>query len=356
MWKNNSEFRIRVVGTSGGDDRTFPGVTRNQTHLMSFQYNGFVRSGTVNGVSQTMNDTGIIPNNPNADFVIGGAGRDQGTPASASKSRISEVLIFKDALPQVEITKMEGYLAHKWGLTNRLKAGHTYTGSTPSFADPIDAVDLTLYWGSNDGAENPAGWENEVALGRFYKEQVDVNGFNAYGYQSTYRNDSYLRNIETLRSASADQTTILRGEPDNPVSNGMYFDGTADFINAGVIKNTNNNLGWEDNFMTLFTTKFKAPTTGNYQLKWIEKMIDTRCGLIWIRTEYLKAVPEPMDRQEMKSSIQMAEALRISTKTGLQEMLPSLGGRNISWRLDIGKVEEGQEFDHGSRFQVGLLW
>ena len=166
---------------------------------------------------------------------------------------------------------MEGYLAHKWGLTNRLKAGHTYASSTPSFADPVDAVDLTLYWGSNDGGENPAGWEHEVALGRFYKEQVDVNGFHAHGYQSTYRNDSYLRNIETLRSASADLSTIIRGEPDSPASNGMYFNGTADFINAGVIKNTNNNLGWEDDFMTLFTTRFKAPTTGNYQFKMDQK-------------------------------------------------------------------------------------
>ena len=29
-----------------------------------------------------MNDTGTIPNNPNADFVLGGCGRDYGTPAA----------------------------------------------------------------------------------------------------------------------------------------------------------------------------------------------------------------------------------------------------------------------------------
>ena len=58
-----------------------------------------------------MNDTGTIPNNPLADFVIGGTGRDYGTPSgSASKVRISEVLIYKDAISTTDIKKLEGYL------------------------------------------------------------------------------------------------------------------------------------------------------------------------------------------------------------------------------------------------------
>tara|TARA_X000000950_G_scaffold63387_1_gene77531 strand:- start:48 stop:1601 length:1554 start_codon:yes stop_codon:yes gene_type:complete len=216
-----------------------------------------------------MNDSGVIPNNPDGDFVIGGRGQDSGVPGGASKVRISEVLIYQDALSAAQVSKLEGYLAHKWNLTNRLAGGHAYASSAPTFDDPVAGVDLTLYWGSNDGGENPAEWEQEVALGRFHKEQVDVNGFNGYGYQSTWRNDSYLRNVENLRSASHDQHAQLKGEPGG--SQGMYFNGTADFINSGVIKNTNNNLGWEDNFMTLFTTTFTAPSTGNYQFKMDQK-------------------------------------------------------------------------------------
>ena len=261
-----NRMRFRIVGTSGGDDlnRNF---TKLQTHLVTFTYNGSIRLGRVDGQTSTMNDTGTIPNNPNADFVLGGCGRDYGTPSAASKVRISEVLIYKEDLSAVDVSKLEGYLAHKWNLTNRLASGHAYASSAPTFDDPLAGVDLTLYWGSNDGGENPAEWEHEVQLGRYHKEQVDVNGFNAYGYQTTWRNDSYLRNIENLRSASHDQYVQLRGEPDSPVLNGMNFEGTADFINSGVIRNTNNNLGWEDNFMTLFTTTFKAPTTGNYRFK-----------------------------------------------------------------------------------------
>ena len=118
---------------------------------MSFKYNGSVRSGNVDGLFKQMTDTGTIPNNPNADFVIGGCGRDYGTPTAPAKVRISELLIWNDALPASEVTKLEGYLAHKWGLTNRLSSGHQYASSAPSFSDPLAAVDLTLYWGSIDG-------------------------------------------------------------------------------------------------------------------------------------------------------------------------------------------------------------
>ena len=83
-------------------------------------YTGAVRWGYVDGQYQTMTDTGVLPNNPNADFVIGGCGRDSGTPGGASKIRMSEVLIFKDALSGDKVDKLEGYLAHKWSLTNRL--------------------------------------------------------------------------------------------------------------------------------------------------------------------------------------------------------------------------------------------
>ena len=76
---------------------------------------------------------------------------------------------------------------------------------------------------------NPAEW-NRGSMGRYHKEQVDVNGFNAYGYQTTWRNDSYLRNIENLRSASHDQYVQLRGEPDSPVLNGILR--VPDFINS----------------------------------------------------------------------------------------------------------------------------
>ena len=83
-WNSGSQFRFRIIGTSGGDDRTFGG-TRAQTHLISGVYTGAVRWGYVDGQYQTMTDTGVLPNNPNADFVIGGCGRDSGTPGGVPR-------------------------------------------------------------------------------------------------------------------------------------------------------------------------------------------------------------------------------------------------------------------------------
>ena len=127
--------------------------------------------------------------------------------------KLCELLIFKEGIATADAQKIEGYLAHKWSVTSKLTSGHPYTASAPTFADPIGAVDMTMFWGTNDGGTNPTLWEQEVNLGRYYKDQVDVNGFNAYGYQSTYRNESYLKDVETLRAVTADQALDIQGNP-----------------------------------------------------------------------------------------------------------------------------------------------
>ena len=258
MWRNNNQFTFRVIGTGGNDDLTFTNQTRSQEHLISLRYDGAVRSGTLDGTIGSINDTGTIPDNPLGDFVIGGCGRDSGIPGNPSKSRFSEILIYYDALEPAVVEKMEGYLAHKWGLTSLLRTGHAYSASAPTFDDPVAAVDLTLYWGTNDGGQNPADWENEVALGRFHKEQVDVNGFNAYGYYSTWRNENYLKNLETLRALTPDKTNDLLG---NPARGGQQDFRSSEIMNVGLIDAAHGNQNW----MTLFMARFKPPTSGNYQ-------------------------------------------------------------------------------------------
>ena len=60
--------------------------------------------------------------------------------------KLSELLVFRDGISATDVQKIEGYLAHKWGVTNKLTSGHPYTASAPTFADPIGAVDMTLFW------------------------------------------------------------------------------------------------------------------------------------------------------------------------------------------------------------------
>lgn len=44
---------------------------------------------------------------------------------------IGDVLIVEGSLSSVDAEKLEGYLAHKWGLTSLLPAGHPYKSSPP---------------------------------------------------------------------------------------------------------------------------------------------------------------------------------------------------------------------------------
>ncbi len=44
---------------------------------------------------------------------------------------IYEVLVFNPGLSLDRRQKIEGYLAHKWGVSGSLDAGHPYKGSPP---------------------------------------------------------------------------------------------------------------------------------------------------------------------------------------------------------------------------------
>lgn len=47
------------------------------------------------------------------------------------RGKIAEVIFFNSALTTDERQKVEGYLAHKWGLTGNLDAGHPYKSVAP---------------------------------------------------------------------------------------------------------------------------------------------------------------------------------------------------------------------------------
>ena len=262
LWRSATQSTFRLIGTSATDDSTING-TRSGIHLVSMSYDGASRTFTLDGTSTTFTDTGAIPVLSTGDMVIGASGRSVGTPGGVSKMKLSELLVFRDGISATDVQKIEGYLAHKWGVTNKLTSGHPYTASAPTFADPISAVDMTLFWGTNDGGTNPTLWENEVNLGRYFKEQVDVNGFNAFGYQSTYRNESYLKDVETLRAVTADQTMDFQG---NPLRGNAQDFRNAEFIPLGLINDSDGD-GIIENYMTLFLARFKAPTNGSYVFK-----------------------------------------------------------------------------------------
>ena len=59
-------------------------------------------------------------------------GRDRGFSSRTFKGNLNEIVIVEGYLSTDDRQKMEGYLAHKWGTTGSLPAGHPYKTDPPT--------------------------------------------------------------------------------------------------------------------------------------------------------------------------------------------------------------------------------
>jgi hypothetical protein len=155
--------------------------------------------------------------------------------------------------------KIEGYLAHKWGLTNNLPGAHSYKtipplsqttwSSVQSFTTPTNvtapilgslatanvsttsadleasltdngnaATSFVFYWGDNDGVNNPASWDSNFSIanaqqGTLRKSLTGLTGGTTYyfrAYASNWKGNVWAG---TTRSF----TTVTSTVRDNPV-------------------------------------------------------------------------------------------------------------------------------------------
>jgi uncharacterized repeat protein (TIGR02543 family) len=129
---------------------------------------------------------------------------------------IAEVIVFPNALSTSERQKLEGYLAHKWGLTSNLPVGHPYKTFAPTTitsasivisqnADPIYATAYSVtYDGNGNATGSPPVDTTEYAQtsqvtvatnsGNLVKENVEFDGWNtaADGSGTNYAESSTL--------------------------------------------------------------------------------------------------------------------------------------------------------------------
>ena len=69
---------------------------------------------------------------PNHDLVIA-ARHENGSIVSHSNIEVAEIIIYDSALSDTDVSKVQGYLAHKWGITEPLPGAHPYKNSKPVF-------------------------------------------------------------------------------------------------------------------------------------------------------------------------------------------------------------------------------
>jgi hypothetical protein len=193
---------------------------------------------------------------PHSNWKLG----DDGTGWSMDMD-LAEAVCFSSQLSPSDAQKVEGYLAHKWGLEGNLPSSHSYLTNHPvsqtswstvqSFTTPTNvtvpvlgslstanlnattadlestltdngnaATNLVFYWGDNDGGTNPTNWDSNFTVsnaqeGTLRKSLTGLTGGTTYyfrTYASNWKGNAWA---STTRSF----TTVTSTVRDNPVRN-----------------------------------------------------------------------------------------------------------------------------------------
>jgi hypothetical protein len=124
----NADTTNRMISSS------FIGSGRLQTALISSSSaltaytNTTAYASVTNGFTRVSTDVGALPS-------IGG-------PGSFNDNRFAtgyfhEILVYNTALSTIQRQKVEGYLAHKWGLQLSLPANHPHKTAAPTYEQPV---------------------------------------------------------------------------------------------------------------------------------------------------------------------------------------------------------------------------
>ena len=182
--------KIATISRSGGTNGDGGAATVTST---GFSESTYITNGTQGFSSAAA--TG---------FQVGG--RQQSGTGWGDKY-ISEVVGCNVKLPDYEREKLEGYLAHKWGVANDLPAAHPYKSAAPTVDDPAAVsdwtpADITGLWSwhdwstdnyrINDNKGSVSGWQDRssnnhdltlqtISLGSADMVATTINGVQAYG-------------------------------------------------------------------------------------------------------------------------------------------------------------------------------
>lgn len=128
---NEDEFR-NIVWNSAGSPYYIDGVFEvvDSPFILNGGFNGSDTKLYLNGTEYTGGGvSGQFGTIAGADRITVGISEDQsGAPLTG---KIGEVIVLDSWVGETIRQKTEGYLAHKWGLTSSLPAGHPYKNSPP---------------------------------------------------------------------------------------------------------------------------------------------------------------------------------------------------------------------------------
>jgi hypothetical protein len=198
-------------GTNRSINSSFIGTGRLQTSLTSSTSaltaykNGTVYASNTSSLTGTSSDSGALP-------MIGGTyGASYGNNAANSDNRFAtgyfhELLVFNSVLTTIQRQKVEGYLAHKWGLQTSLPSNHPHKTIAPTYEEPVFVP--TLISGS-----------------QLWLDAVDTSSLTLSGSNVTQIRDKSSNAYTFTGSAGTypTRTTTLNGIPVISSATGQYL-------------------------------------------------------------------------------------------------------------------------------------
>ncbi|MDB2414011.1 LamG domain-containing protein, partial [Flavobacteriaceae bacterium] len=133
LQNNNGNIR-----TMWADSNVSNGSSTTNNEIWTAEFNG---SSSVLYVDGTPGTTGNVGDNSINGFWIG---EENGSSEPNWNGLIGEILIFDAILSEADRQKIEGYLAHKWGLAASLPADHPYKNAAPSTDVDGDGIPNSL--------------------------------------------------------------------------------------------------------------------------------------------------------------------------------------------------------------------
>jgi hypothetical protein len=126
---NGSWYRARDNSNNLIFDKNSNALTMENDYLTSFVSDGINSNTWLNGTTEysDSNDQGNITLDK---FTIGALRRT--STGLHYRGLVGELVFFNSELNTTDRQKMEGYLAHKWSLTDNLDSGHPYKTVPPS--------------------------------------------------------------------------------------------------------------------------------------------------------------------------------------------------------------------------------
>jgi hypothetical protein len=196
----NSDNTNRMISSS------FIGTGRLQTALISSSSaltaytNATAYASNTNAYTRPSTDVGALP-------MIGGtfgASADGTSDNRFATGYFHEILVYNSVLTTIQRQKVEGYLAHKWGLQSSLPSNHPHKTAGPTYEEPVFVP--TLISGS-----------------QLWLDAVDQSSISLSGTTVTQWNDKSGngRNTSSAIGSSLRVSNVVNNLP------GVYFNSTA---------------------------------------------------------------------------------------------------------------------------------